>query len=199
MEMTKQDINYAISSLKGKINSLRNDFARAYIDLNKYGIQSSPFPILMYTMSTLDFFSSLREGWSESNRKLQRFQTRRLINFCVSFLGYGLNESNILVKVHRHSLMHTSDPRIRSGRNNNDIYGWQIANINPNHMHITLQPKKISPSGNTYLLEVGIDNLINDLDIYLTKAGGYLDLLNNDNHIQINYKQCLDELDRQTI
>ncbi len=194
--MTNGDIQFVKTALNGKISSLRNDFSRAYFNLNQYGIQTSPFPILMFTMSVVDFFSALLAGWSESNRSLSRFQTSRMIDFCVNQLGYGQIESTVLVKVHRHSLMHTSDPRIRSNRNGG-IYGWRIMNINPNHMSLNNQSNQNNMQ--ITLLDVGIGNLIDDLDNYLAKSGGYFELLDNDSETQANYLQCLQELDRQTI
>lgn len=194
--MTTQDVQYAKTALNGKISSLRNDFSRAYFNLDQYNIQTSPFPILMFTMSVVDFFSALLAGWSESNRNQNRFQTTRMIDFCVNQLGYGQIESTVLVKVHRHSLMHTSDPRTRSNRNGG-IYDWQIMNINPNHMHLNPQPNQNSMQ--VTLLNVGIGNLIDDLENYLTKSGGYFELLDNDTQTQANYLQCLGELDNQTI
>ncbi|MBI2590790.1 MAG: hypothetical protein HYW33_02810 [Candidatus Blackburnbacteria bacterium] len=193
--MTNQEVQYAKTALTGKISSLRNDFSRAYFNLNQYSIQTSPFPILMFTMSVVDFFSALLAGWSESSRNQNRFQTTRMIDFCVNQLGYGRIESTVLVKVHRHSLMHTSDPRIRS--NQNGIYGWQIMNINPNHMHLSPQPNQNNIQ--VTLLDVGTGNLIDDLENFLTTSGGYFELLDNDPEIQANYMQCIQELDSQTI
>lgn len=194
--MTAQDIQYAKTALNGKISSLRNDFKRAYFDLEQYNIQTSPFPILMFTMSVVDFFSAILAGWSQSRREQNRFQTARMIDFCVNQLGYGRLESTVLVNVHRHSLMHTSDPRIRSSRNGG-TYGWQIMNINPNHMQ--LNPQATQNNIKFTLLDIGIGNLVNDLENYLTKSGGYCELLQNDPQIQDNYLQCLRELDSQSI
>jgi hypothetical protein len=194
--MTNQEVQYAKTALNGKISSLKNDFSRAYFNLNQYNIQSSPFPILMFTMSVIDFFSALLTGWSQSNSNQNRFQTTRMIDFCVNQLGYGQIESTVLVKVHRHSLMHTSDPRIRSNRNG-DIYGWQIMNINPNHMHLNPQPNQNRIQ--VTLLDIGIGNLIDDLERYLIKPGGYFELLDSNQQTQANYIQCLHELDNQTI
>lgn len=196
--MTDQDIFYAKTTLQNKINSLRNDFQRAYFNLNEYGIQTSPFPIMMFSMSVVDFFSSLLNGWSEQNKRLKRFQTERIIDFCTNQLGYGLLESNVLVKIYRHSLMHTSDLRIRSDKKSNNTYAWQIMNINPSHMQIISYPSP-NPTGKIQLLHVGIGNLIDDLEKYLNKEGGYFDLLCSDPEIQLNYQRCLQELDNQTI
>ncbi|MBI3619751.1 hypothetical protein HY214_01240 [Candidatus Roizmanbacteria bacterium] len=193
--MNLKDVNYAKDCLINKIKSLENDYKRAYFNLNQYKIQPSPFPILMFTMSVLDFLSALLKGWSESSPKMKKFQTNRMIDFCVINLGYGQTESNVLVKVHRHSLMHTSDPRIMRDEKGR-LYSWRIMPINSNHM-------RLNPINNTRvqvnILDVGIGNLINDLKMYLIKRDGYFESLDNDTQIQSNYAQCLQELDCQTI
>ena len=55
-----------------KINSLKNDFSRAYWNLDEHNIQMSPFPIIMYALSIIDLFSSYEAGWNSKKGKKRR-------------------------------------------------------------------------------------------------------------------------------
>ncbi len=100
--MNNDELRSVKQILNSKIDSLRNDALRAYADLSDQNIQTSPFPITMYVMSVIDYFSSLYCGWSNTNMKLKRFQSKRMINFCHLKLGYGKSESEVFVSIYRH-------------------------------------------------------------------------------------------------
>lgn len=148
-------------------------------------------------MSVLDYFSSLDAGWSEGDRNAHRFQTTRMVDFCKNQLNYGDRESRILVKIYRHSLMHTSDPKVIKDSQTNTTIGWSISDYDSQHM--SLLPYQAIPDPSIQLLHVGIKQLIRDLDVFLTGPSGYLDRLSRTQQLQQNFEDCKKEIKSQLL
>lgn len=196
--MENTEIVSAKKELKNKIKSLRNDYSRAFIDITSKRIQPSPFPITMFVMSVVDYFSSLLAGWSKSDRSLGHFQTTRMVDFCQNELGYGSQESRTLVKIYRHSLMHTSDPKVIRDNTANITIGWSISDVDSKHM--SLQPYPNLPSATDIrLLHIGIKNLIDDLDNFVKSPRGFLDRLSKERTVQNNFESCKQEISNQQL
>jgi hypothetical protein len=194
--MNDDQIRQVSDQIHGKLNSLENDFTRAYIDLEQVGVASAPFPIVMYAMSILDYFSALKAGWSASNQNLNRFQTQRMIDYLVNQIAYHRQASSILVNIYRHQLMHTSEPRTIRDRNSRNVYGWGIANIDPRHMQLIEYPSPLNPQVHYFQLHFGISEFINDLKVGTDR---YLLNFNNDQILQNNYTSCIAELDNKEL
>ncbi len=195
--MTNAEVRAAKRELRNKIKSLRNDCKCAFYDLKDKGIQPAPFPIMMFAMSVLDYFSSLLEGWSDGNPRMRRFQTTRMVTFCQNELGYGNKESRILVKIYRHSLMHTSGPKTIRDKQAAMTVGWSISDYDSQHMN--LMPYPALPDPSIRLLHVGIKQLIRDLGRYLEGSSGYFIRLSTDPQLQQNFEDCKREISSQVL
>ena len=177
------ELNEAKRTLKAKIDSLNNDFTRAFYPLNKQKIQPAPLPILMFAISVLDLFSSLEAGTNVS-----RGQTNRMVNFLVNYMSYEEKASRVLVQMHRHQLMHTSEPRIIIDEMTNATYGWLIGDTNKNHMKLLREEDLSKFKYDVFTLHLSIKRLIYDLSKALMK---YIQKLEKEELLQDKYKVCL--------
>lgn len=173
-----------------KIKSLENDFIRAFTRKVSKKIAPSPFPITMFTISVLDYISSLEAGWNETNKRLKRNQTDRLVQFLVKGMNYDITASKVLVQINRHQLMHTSDPRLVRDKRTGNVYGWSISNNDSKNMQLIKQPSPLGMA-EIFLLHFGLKQFIKDLKIY-TKQ--YLEKLAKSPVLQNNYIRCMDEI-----
>lgn len=184
------EIKAAKEMLQGKISSLRNDSLRALIPLESQQIQIAPFPIIMYSMSVLDLISSLEVGWSEGNGKDKK-QTIRLERFLHKRMRYSVKASKVLVRFHRHQLMHTSEPRKIKDKKNKDVYGWSIEDRSLRHMALV---KITTPKGfsNIRDLRFGVINFIDDLE---SATNNYILKLEKSRIFQKRYARCRQEIE----
>jgi hypothetical protein len=192
--MNAAELASATNYITEKLSSLDNDFQRAFINLPN--LQSSPFPITMYSLSIIDNFSALESGWSEQDRRLRRFQTERMVQFCTDRLHYPLMESKILVAIYRHSLMHTSQPQLIRDQNGMR-YGWSLANSDSNNMKIISYPS--NNATNVQLLHIGLGQIINDLRTAMLGDKGYMQQLRKNTLLQQNYVTCMNEISSKSI
>ncbi len=173
--------------IRNKINSLKNDFSRAYWNLDEHNIQMSPFPIIMYALSIIDLFSSYEAGW---NSKKGKNQTDRMVNFCTNRLKYKERASKILIQMHRHQLMHTSEPRLIVDKDTNIFYGWSVNRSDPNHMKVIEYPT-VGESYTTCYLHLGMCELIKDIE---DASEEYIRELHADVALQANFISCIEEI-----
>jgi hypothetical protein len=178
--------------LKNRIDSLNNDVIRAYTEIPIPGknVQVSPFPITMYALATLDYISSLWAGWNDKKNRPKsdkRDQTKRMISFCVKFLKYHKFESELMIKIFRHKLMHTSEPRILNSKTG-EVYGWSIDYNDEHHMKI------MEVEGSKYLI-FGIKNFIDDLEVAIFGTNRYLENLNSSVYLRRRCEKCLREFE----
>jgi hypothetical protein len=125
--MDDSEIQLARSSFRARIDSLRNDVMRCFwpittpsapVDAPAPVVANPPqyalFPAVMYCFSTVDYFSSFWAGWNDPREHTgitDNNQTRRMTGFLNKYLRYPVRAAFIAVKIWRHKLMHTAEPR----------------------------------------------------------------------------------------
>ena len=164
-----------------KIISLQNDCNRAFIDLAIYGLQPSPFPILMYVMSFINFFGSALGYKGKHTDKLKKF--------CINDLGYGTLETEILIKNFRNILMHNSEPK--TVKNLTTTFGWRIEYESRDHMKLAAIGKDVS------IINLGIKNIIDDINTFLEYK--YIPLLKKEKELTDNFNKVMDISEVQQI
>ncbi|MBI4225867.1 hypothetical protein HY612_02025 [Candidatus Roizmanbacteria bacterium] len=190
--MDKQSLEKIKESFEDRFRSLRNDFKRAYYEISN--LQTSPFPIIMYSLSRLDYFSSLWAGWNETSKRGSdnRTQTQRMVGFMVKFLNYPVFESGLVVNIFRHKLMHTSEPRILN-KKTGEIYSWVVSPKQNSHMKTIIVH-------NIHFLNFGVGNFIDDLyNAIFDNSKGYFSQLSHDVNLQKKYIQCINELNTYSL
>lgn len=176
-----------------KISSIENDYKRAYFKLPD--IQFSPFPILLYSLAHLDYFSGLWVGWNDIKHRKSTDsvtnQTDRMLFFSVKYFNYPEKETRVMINMFRHKLIHTGDPLVLY-REDKKAYTWAIYSKSDQHM-------KISYEDDNYRLHFGIGNFIKDLRNAIFGEGKYFEQLQTDYDLQDNCLRCLKEISSTTI
>jgi hypothetical protein len=108
------------------------------------------YGFVMCLFSKIDLFSRY---WFPAARN----QTSRMATFLNQHVGYGINESDVAVRLWRHCLMHTSQPRLLLDPTNSVSYGWLLQHELFTH-HCVFQN-----TGNPRILNLGVLNLASDL------------------------------------
>lgn len=175
---------------QSKFDSLERDSYRAFthkIEIDhKLGSGAAPFPITLFCMSTLDFFSSAYCGYSEVKRIKGRIeQTPRMINFLTKYLGYDEDVSKQAIKIFRHSLVHLSEPMPTK------TLGWEIASNQADGDHWTIQMHNLQGDKS---VRFGVNDFIGDLKNGVMGPDGYYSDLNNDGMLQQKYLDFLREV-----
>lgn len=184
--MWPDEIEAAKKRLQYKIDSLKNDFSRAFYPLKKQKIANAPFPITMFAMSILDLFSSYEAGRNEGDG-----QTARMVNYLVNYMGYDEKASKVLVQFHRHQLMHTSDPQLIQSKNDKSVYGWRIGDKDTYHMKLKKDEALSKFKNDVYFLHFSLSKFIMDIEKATNK---YIQKLELNKQLQNNYKACAKEI-----
>ncbi|MDP9267751.1 MAG: hypothetical protein M3P27_05425 [Acidobacteriota bacterium] len=85
-------------------------------------------------------------------------QTDRMKEFLVQCLGYGPQETLVAIKMWRHGLMHTSQPRVLVDQVSGQRYDWLLQHQLPQTKHWVLEP-----GDEKMILNLGLMNLAEDL------------------------------------
>jgi len=151
----------------------------------------APFPAVLYTFATIDYFSSCWKGWNEDKKKQRKGgQTRRIKQFLKTWLKYGNKESQLAVDVWRHKLMHTGEPRLTRNTKTNKVYGWQIHSEGTDNMKLVTLPgtkKKV--------FQINPFAVATDLREAIFGTGCYFDQLKANKRYQDRFKAFQGELE----
>jgi len=180
----------------GKLRSLMNDYKRSSHPMKNKKIQTAPFPITMYAISVLDLFSSYEAGWNEPNKKLSRNQTTRMVNYLVEYMGYDKIPTRALVQMHRHQLMHTSEPRMIQNKKTRDVFAWEISDSRPNHMTLRKTTFNNPKINDIQELRFNIKDFIKDLESASKK---YLSKVKNNQELIERYTACKEEIKKKIV
>ena len=182
--------------LDGKLRSLKNDYKRSSHPMQNKKIQTAPFPITMYAMSILDLLSSYEAGWNEPNKRLSRNQTTRMVNYLVEYMSYDKIPSRALVQMHRHQLMHTSEPRMVQDKKTGDVFAWEISDSRPNHMKLRKFSFNNAKINDIQELSFNIKDFIKNLESASKK---YLRRVKNSQQLIEKYTACKEEIKKKIV
>lgn len=113
-----------------------------------------PYTSYGYAMCLFSKVDLLSQYWLPSITA----QTDRMTEFLVQCVGRGVQESTVAVKLWRHCLMHTSQPRPLIDHSTGRTYRWLLQHELTGRDHFTLVP-----NGNDTIFNMGLLNLCRDL------------------------------------
>jgi len=179
-----------------RIENLVRDSYRAFTDKividHSLGGGAAPFPIVLFCMGTLDFFSAAHFGYSEKKRRKERLnQTERMTKFLEKYLSYDEAVSNVALDVFRHKLVHLAEPYVQTSHHKNNILGWEIASVQAEGYHWSI--KDYDSKGNK-IVRFGVANFINDLKEGVLGTTSYYQDLTTNTNLQENYLSFFKEL-----
>jgi hypothetical protein len=120
-----------------------------------------------------------------------------------SFMGYTEQQSELILQIYRHKLVHLAQPNpIYFDYLNNKKIGWLYAHEHHNkHLHLIDLDKSEkqwikSDWSEEYdqVFVIGIRQLMEDIADSTERHGGYLDMLDsNTNNLRDNFKKAMEE------
>lgn len=191
--------NSQLDQIKKRFNdrfdNLERDAYRAFtskIELDhSLGLGVAPFPITLFCMSMLDYFSGLYFGYSEIKRKkVRKNQTKRMSEFLAKYLNYDSNVSEKILKVFRHILVHTAEPSITEKLYKSGIKGWILSELADEGDHWTIK----SYASKNMVIHFAAGNFIRDLKTGVLGELGYFNDLVRMQSLQDNYINFYKEL-----
>src|SRR3989344_8427338 len=98
---TEEQLLEIKKQFEDRFDSLERDSYRAFtakiqVD-HSFGMGAAPFPITLYCMSALDYFSGLYAGYSEKRDESRLSQTDRMVKFAHKFLRYNSGTSKRII------------------------------------------------------------------------------------------------------
>lgn len=176
-----------------KVKSLERDAYRSFTDKievdHTLGAGKSFFPITLYCMSILDFFSSSYFGYSEiKNDRTRIDQTTRMVEFLCKYLKYDPFISRIAIDIFRHKLVHLGEPFARG-----KVKGWELASDQAQGYHWTVKAFNLGADKKVYF---GVNDFIRDLKSGVLGKNGYYEDLLRDSDLQDRYLSFINEISR---
>ena len=196
MFLDEEQLKKILKWFERKIESLERDAYRAFTDKIKIehnlGKGTAPFPIVLFSMSTLDFFSAAYYGYSEKkNTKSRVSQTKRMIEFLKRYLNYDPTVSKVAIDVFRHKLVHLAEPFC----SNKGVIGWSISSRESDDRHWTIKDFNRKGDKAVYF---GVDNFIRHLRSGVLGNTGYYQDLSQNIDLQNKYLLFFNEVNSQS-
>ena len=191
--MDTEDLFHFKKLSEARLRSLENDAKRAFLPMAD--VAYAPFPIVMYSFATVDYFSSFWAGWNDRRNRPdsdKRSQTKRMADFLEKYLTYPQRESQLAITIWRHKLMHTAEPRKLASEDGKTLYWWSISDHDQRHWEL------VAEANGTFVLQIGVFNLIHDLNDGIMGPSGYFEELKGSSTLQCLCKQAMKELSGYT-
>ena len=193
-------IKVARDFVRNRIDSLEKDVRYCLRDKPQPSSPlDAPFPALLYCFSTLDLLGSLSEGDASRNAKTPDNSK----NYAQRFMNYTEEQSNLLIQIFRHKLVHLAQPKfvyhdsVKSRAitwryyHDNQEEHLKIEKLPPNSK-ITITSSWEIPVG--YEFRVGIIQFMNDIKNSVERPGGYLHSLETIPDLQDRFKKAIEQI-----
>jgi hypothetical protein len=179
---------FARHFIKGRIDSLKKDVSHC---LNG----DATFPALLYCMSVIYLLGELNAVDSGTN-------TTKSIMYMQELMGYTRVQSDLVMKLFRHKLVHLAQPRPIAvyPENSTNVVTWQYVHSD-SKMHLLLEelpPKtkiQIIPGWKIEVNQrftIGIWQLVEDISNSVYRHGGFLDKLEHRQDLQTKFSNFIE-------
>lgn len=186
---TTADLSRAREIFRDRVDSLEHDISRCFWKISEPGAPGPAFfPAVMYSLATLDYFSSFWAGWNQRAPQGQN-QTDRMVAFAERYLLYPRKEGQIAIHFWRHKLMHTAEPRLLRDPATNEAYYWSTGANPQNHMRL------VPTDAQSFTLHFCPFALVRDLRDGVFGPDSYFQQLRADPDLQAKYRQCFTEFE----
>jgi hypothetical protein len=165
----------------------------------------APMPAILYCLSTIDLLGALCTGKVLSRdpttgKRINIDTTGYSKDYMRSFMGYTEQQSDLIIEIFRHKLVHIAQPR-PVYRYNNKIVAWQYVHENtPKHLIledvISTQILYIKSDWHVTIDQIftlGITQFMQGIRDSVIRHGGYLDRLETDVSLLNNFKKAIEE------
>jgi hypothetical protein len=182
---------FARNFIKERIDSLKKD-------VNHCLQGSATFPALLYCMSTIYLLGELYTLNSQTDT------TTNSIAYIRQVMGYSQVQSDLIMKLFRHKLVHLAQPRpiaVYPDKSNNVVTWRYVHSDNSKHLILENMPPntKIQIKIDweievNQIFTIGIWQLVEDIEDSVYSHGGYIDSLQNDDDIQKKFSKFIEEI-----
>jgi hypothetical protein len=177
------------SFVKTRIDSLKKDVS--------YCLQgAAAFPALLYCMSTIYLLGELFVVKSGNGT------TENSIKYMQEVMGYTPAQSDLVMKLFRHKLVHLAQPRPITvyPKDSENIVAWQYVHSDEQkHLLLENLPSKIKVTIKSgweievnQVFTIGIWQLVEDIEASLYRHGGYLDQFENSEALQNKFADFIE-------
>jgi hypothetical protein len=163
---------------------------------NNSPAQYAPFPALLYCFSTIDLLGSLFEG--DASRKADT--TNNSKRYMRRFMNYTLEQTNLLIDIFRHKLVHLAQQKIVYTDNQSKKFTW-IYHHNDAEKYLKIEEVNLSISiTSTYSIQVthqcniGIMQFMLDIKDSVERSRGYLNALETTPALQTNFINTTEQI-----
>jgi hypothetical protein len=190
---------FARNFIKERIDSLQKDVMHCLQP------PYAPFPTVLYCLATIDLFGGLLVGQvldinPITKKRIHIDTAGNLKSYMELFMGYTAQQSELIIRIFRHKMVHLAQPRPIFSHNNK-VVAWRYVHENtPDHLIL-----KDSPTDSKIWIKsdwtmeihqvftIGISQLMEDIRDSALRHGGYLDQLD------INYNNLLDKFEKAIV
>jgi hypothetical protein len=188
---------FARSFVTERINALQKDVTHCLQP------PYAPMPAILYCIAAVDLMGALLSGQASKKDPLTGANvntTKNSKEYMQSFMGYTDEQSDLILEIFRHKLVHLAQPRTFYSYNNK-IVVWQYDHQNtPNHLILQDLPSPetvLIKSGWPITIEqvftLGITQFMQDIKDSVLRHGGYLDKLETDPNILMKFRKAIEE------
>lgn len=193
---------FARNYVKGKMSALRKD--------TNHCLQEpfAPFPAILFCLANIDLLGALAAGQvldkhPTTKKRIPIDTSGNSKSYMQSFMGYTEQQSELIIKIYRHKLVHLAQPNpIYFDDVNNKKIGWLYSHEHrDDHLYLHDLPKGTKtwiksdwPEEYDQLFVIGIRQLMEDIIDSVERHGGYLDQLDsNTKNLLDNFKKAIEE------
>jgi hypothetical protein len=189
---------------KNELKKFARNFVRnRIISLNKdvnHCLQSpyAPFPAILYCLSTVDLLGALYSGQAGKDAHT----TANSKKYMQEFMNYTSEQASFLTDIFRHKLVHLAQPKAVILDSDGNFVSWQYFHEN-SERHLLLEKAaeglKVQIKSDweiaiNKVFNIGILQLVDAIKDSVERPNGYLDKLENIDHIQNNFSKALGEI-----
>jgi hypothetical protein len=166
----------------------------------------APFPAILYCISIIDLLGALCAGQvankdPTTGKRIPIDTTTNSKNYMRNYMGYTEQQSDLIIQIFRHKLVHLAQPRPTFSYKNK-VVTWEYVHEHTSR-HLLIQDL---PSDTKYYIKtdwsigidqkftIGIMQMMLDIRDSILRHGGYLDQLEtNTNTVLDNFEKAIEE------
>jgi hypothetical protein len=184
-------IDFAKEFVTTRIEALQNDVAHCLRE------PYAPFPAIVYCFATVDLLGALCAG--DASRKANTSQ--QSIDYMRRFMHYTDEQTNLLMVIFRHKIVHLAQPKAVSEYNGRKV-AWRYWHDNTEgHLKLTKlkEPVQLQLTSSWVVtadheFEFSIAHLVKDIAASVHEPGGYLHTLATITDLQDRFEKALSEI-----
>lgn len=189
-------VRFARNFVQERVNSLEKDVTYCLLEISS-PIKYAPFPALLYCFSTVNLLGALLAG--DASRKAQTTTCSK--NYMRMFMNYSEKQSDLLIDIYRHKLVHLAQPRFVYHDDEGKKITWQYHH-DDSQQHLIIEKINITELKLTstwnipinHVFHIGIMQFMRDIKDSVEKPQGYLHMLEITPELQDRLSKAIEQI-----